>query len=159
MKQKATFLVTALLGMSALIAACGPSGDAVSNRAADAPRPNYPEFIDANGVRLPGALLARGDSVFHGRGVGSICSACHGREGIGSPMVRPLADNVWGYTDGSLAGIREITRTGVEDAPTPMPPMGGASLSPADLEAVSAYVYWISRREGHDLRRADATGP
>lgn len=138
-----------------MLAACGP-GEAPADAATAMPAPVYPEVIDADGTTIPAPVLARGDSVFHGRGVGAICSACHGRQGTGTPLVRALSDNTWAHSDGSLGGIREVTRSGVENALTPMPPMGGAMLSPADLEAVAAYVYWISRRDGQVLRQADA---
>jgi mono/diheme cytochrome c family protein len=139
-----------LAGALGLLAGCmpGDGGDPGPPPLPGPPVVVYPAAVDADGVRLPGSLLARGDSVFHGRGVGPVCSACHGREGVGTPMVSSLIDNHWSYTDGSLEGIREVTRTGIEDAPSPMPPMGGATLSEADLDAVAAYVYWISRREG-----------
>jgi mono/diheme cytochrome c family protein len=145
------------LAALALIVACGRGDDASPARTPSGPpTPDYPGYIDAGDVAITRDMLARGDSVFHGRGVASICVGCHAREGAGSDVVRPLSDNAWAYTDGSFAGIREVTHAGLPDAAVPMPPMGGATLSPEDLDAVTAYVYWISRRDGREPRRIEA---
>jgi hypothetical protein len=70
----------------------------------------------------------------------------------GSPQGPPLNSGHWAWSDGSLAGIRGTIEKGV---PQPkqyegvMPPLGGAPLSKADLDAVAAYVWAI----GHARNR------
>lgn len=142
-----------------ILAACAPGDGAPPARPAEAPPPpSYPDFIDADGEQLAGSVIARGDSVFHGRAAGAICAACHAPGGTGTAMVRPLTDNRWAYNDGSVSGIQSITAAGVADAPTPMPPMGGAILSQQDLAAVAAYVFWISRRGGQPVQQTEPAG-
>ena len=51
--------------------------------------------------------------------------------------------------DGSLTFIEHTVTTGVpkpKSHPAPMPPMGGASLSPDQIKAVAAYVYSLSHK-------------
>ncbi|MBV8341435.1 MAG: PQQ-dependent sugar dehydrogenase, partial [Gammaproteobacteria bacterium] len=113
-----------------------------------------PEGVHANaGARAnlpvpPGSsrqMLELGDQVFHGRAGGGTCVACHGAEGRGTNMGPPLtATKSWLWSDGSYAGITKVVRDGVP-APKqfrePMPPMGGAQLTPEQTSAVAAYVW------------------
>jgi mono/diheme cytochrome c family protein len=90
------------------------------------------------------ALVALGDSVFHGQAGGGTCYVCHGQDGKGSGVGPNLTDEEWLNTDGTLAGITQTVQSGVptpKQAPAPMPPMGGASLSPDQVKAVAAYVH------------------
>jgi mono/diheme cytochrome c family protein len=80
---------------------------------------------------------------------GGTCYACHGQDAKGSPVAPNLTDGEWLNTDGSLAGITKTIQTGVptpKKAPAPMPPMGGASLTPEQVRAVAAYEYSLSHR-------------
>jgi mono/diheme cytochrome c family protein len=55
-----------------------------------------------------------------------------------------LTDGEWLHNDGTLAGITGTITSGVPKptkAPAPMPPMGGASLSPDQVKAVATYVH------------------
>jgi len=96
------------------------------------------------------AMLAEGDSIFHGLKAGGICQTCHGPDAAGTALAPPLANKTkWLTGDGSYAFIQQRITTGVPN-PTPpyttaMPPMGGAPLTPEQLQSVSAYVYSISR--------------
>lgn len=92
------------------------------------------------------ALVALGDSVFHGQAGGGTCYVCHGQDGKGSGVGPNLTDAEWLNTDGTLAGITKTVQSGVptpKKAPAPMPPMGGASLSPDQVKAVAAYVHTL----------------
>jgi len=100
----------------------------------------------APGVTQP--MLALGDSVYHGRAGGATCVGCHGSDAKGTPLAPDLTDQQWLWSDGSLRSIQQTIARGV---PKPkqhtgvMPPMGGANLSAAQLHAVAAYVYALSR--------------
>ncbi len=94
------------------------------------------------------ALVALGDSVFHGRVGGATCFACHGAKGAGG-LAPPLTSGKWLHSDGSYASIMRVVREGVAKpslGPTPMPPMGGVNLTPEQLRAVAAYVYRLGQQ-------------
>lgn len=85
-----------------------------------------------------------GRSIFSGTGN---CYACHGANARGTPMAPNLTDKQWLNIDGSYASIVGLVHSGVpapKQHPAPMPAMGGASLSSAQLCAVAAYVYSLS---------------
>jgi mono/diheme cytochrome c family protein len=89
-------------------------------------------------------LIALGDSIFHGQAGGGTCYVCHGQDAHGSAVGPNLTDGEWLNNDGSLAGITGTITSGVPKptkAPAPMPPMGGASLSPDQVKAVATYVH------------------
>jgi mono/diheme cytochrome c family protein len=95
-------------------------------------------------------MIALGDSIFHGTAGGGICFTCHGPDAKGIQGLGPdLTDATWLHGDGSLQFIQNTVRTGVatpKEAAAPMPPMGGATLTPDQVNAVSAYVYSLSHR-------------
>lgn len=89
-------------------------------------------------------LIALGDSIFHGQAGGGTCHVCHGQDAKGSAVGPNLTDGEWLNNDGTLAGITGTITSGVpkpKTAPAPMPPMGGASLSPDQVKAVATYVH------------------
>jgi mono/diheme cytochrome c family protein len=93
--------------------------------------------------------VALGDRVFHGQEDGGTCAGCHGADGKGSPVGSDLASGNWVWSDGTVASIAQAIRTGVAKPKThegAMPPMGGVSLSEADLTAVADYVWAIGHR-------------
>lgn len=99
------------------------------------------------------ALVRLGDSVFHGKAGGGVCFMCHGVDAKGTPGLAPdltagkSGKKKWLHGDGTCAAIIGIVQQGVPDPkenPSPMPPMGGASLTPAQVRAVAAYVYSLS---------------
>ena len=52
------------------------------------------------------ALIARGDSIFHGKLAGGTCITCHQASAKGIPGLAPdLTDKTWLHGDGSLAAI------------------------------------------------------
>jgi mono/diheme cytochrome c family protein len=169
-------LVTAML--AGLLAACGGGGDqppaggaTAGDTAAAAPAtpPPASDTQPAGAGQPPGdtgkaaaggasgggggqgsdALIALGDSIFHGQAGGATCYVCHGQDGTGSAVGPNLTDGEWLNTDGSLEGIMKTVQTGVpqpKKAPAPMPPMGGASLSPEQVKAVATYVHSLSKK-------------
>ena len=95
------------------------------------------------------AQVAEGEKIFHGQEAGGTCTACHGQDAKGTAIAPNLTDSEWLNGDGSLAFIEHTVTTGVpkpKSHPAPMPPMGGASLSPDQIKAVAAYVYSLSHK-------------
>jgi len=84
-----------------------------------------------------------GKAIFHGKGA---CFACHGKEGVGTPLGPSLRDTVWLHLPGPippLAAVKKLITEGVASPkkhPAPMPAMGGAKLTDAELDAVAKYV-------------------
>lgn len=96
------------------------------------------------------AQVALGDSIFHGLAAGGTCASCHGQKGAGG--IGPnLADATWLHGDGSPEFLVRIVTAGVpnpKQAQAPMPPMGGAPLTPDQVRAVAAYVSSLSAKSG-----------
>ena len=96
------------------------------------------------------ALVAKGDSVYHGKLGGAICHVCHGQNAKGMPGMGPdLTDGKWLHGDGSLASIEATIRVGVtkpKESTTVMPPGGGVPLDSTRIRAVAAYVYSLNAR-------------
>ena len=92
-------------------------------------------------------MIALGDSIFHGQVAGGTCQTCHGPDAKGTQLAPNLTDNQWLNGDGSYQFIVNTVTNGVPNPkqhPRPMPPMGGAQLTPAQVRAVAAYVYSLS---------------
>ena len=90
------------------------------------------------------AQLALGERVFHGEAAGGTCAGCHASDGKGSEVGPDLTSGQWLWGDGSVKAIASTIRTGVtkpKGTSGAMPPLGGAALSPADVDAVAAYVW------------------
>jgi mono/diheme cytochrome c family protein len=109
----------------------------------------------AEGLPVPpgvtAAQVALGSRIYHGQVADGTCAGCHGTNGKGSSQGPDLTSGRWLWGDGSL---NAIARTITDGVPKPkeytgaMPPMGGAQLSPSELEAVAAYVWALSRQRG-----------
>jgi mono/diheme cytochrome c family protein len=97
----------------------------------------------------------QGRTVFEGKGN---CSTCHGRAGVGTTLGPRLDDTEWLHGDGSADAIR-IVQSGVTKPrkyPAPMPPLGGARLSRAEIDAVVSYVLSLQPPPG--LRSPNESG-
>jgi mono/diheme cytochrome c family protein len=95
------------------------------------------------------ALIARGDSVYHGRIAAANCYTCHGPTGRGTESGPDLTDSRWLDCDGSYESLIDVIARGVPRPklyPVPMPPTGGVPLTPDQVRAVAAYVYSLSHR-------------
>ena len=95
------------------------------------------------------AMVALGQRIFRGQVGGAACTGCHGANGAGTPLGPDLADTKWLWSDGSYAGISKTITSGVSEPKeyrSPMPPMGGAELTPDQVSAVAAYVWGLSHR-------------
>jgi mono/diheme cytochrome c family protein len=141
-----------LAGTLVLLAACGggdkgAASDTTGMAAAPpAAEPSTP--APAAGGGGSAEQIALGDKIFHGE-AGGTCTACHGQDAKGTQIAPDLTDDQWLNGDGSLAFIEKTVAEGVpqpKQHPAPMLPMGGASLSPDQVKAVSAYVYSLSHK-------------
>jgi len=118
-----------------------------------APAPSYAEQTPpaAPPAELPTPPGATAEQVTKGMALfkGGSCAACHGQDAAGGAIAPNLTTGSPLWTDGSLGQITEVISKGVP-APkqyrSPMPPMGGAQLSPDDLAAVSAYVWAVGHK-------------
>jgi len=93
------------------------------------------------------AMIELGDRIYHGQVGGATCAACHGANGAGSTLGPDLTDKKWLWSDGSYAGIAQTITEGVtkpKEYRSPMPPMGGARLTPDQVRALAAYVWALS---------------
>jgi mono/diheme cytochrome c family protein len=165
------------LALAGLLSACGGGDKAPADEtgapaaggtpatpqpAADTPPPatdtpaTLPPATDrqaARGAQASVQLIALGDSIFHGQVGGGTCYACHGQDAKGSGVGPNLTDSEWLNTDGSLEGIVKTIQSGVpkpKKAPAPMPPMGGAALTPEQVRAVASYEYSLSHSGGQN---------
>ncbi len=144
--------LTATLALAALAAGCGSEKKPAAGEAtqAETQPPEEPPSATMDTTITP-ALIALGDSVFHGQVAGGTCFTCHGPDAKGTQTCPNLTDGEWLHGDGSYTFIMNTVRTGVappKKYPAPMPPMGGAVLSPLQIRAVAAYVYSLSHRTG-----------
>ena len=94
-------------------------------------------------------MIALGDRIYHGEVGGATCTGCHGANGAGTALGPNLTDAQWLWGDGSYGGIAKTITAGVSEPKqyrAPMPPMGGAELTPDQVSAVAAYVWGLSHR-------------
>jgi glucose/arabinose dehydrogenase len=92
-------------------------------------------------------MVELGDEVFHGRVGGATCTGCHGSDAAGTPLGPNLTGKTWLWGDGSYASILKLIKQGVAQPKqyrSPMPPLGGAQLTPEQTSAVAAYVWALS---------------
>ncbi len=105
----------------------------------------------AGGLPTPPGATAKqvelGARVFEGQAGGGTCAGCNGLNGKGTPLGPDLTTGKFQWSDGTLAMIARTVTRGVPDPKnyrSPMPPMGGAQLSPEEVSAVAAYVWALS---------------
>ena len=132
--------------------ATAPAGNPVEV-AAEPPEGTHPNAGAATNLPVPpGAtpeMLALGERIYHGQVGGAACTGCHGDRGEGTPLGPPLTGKKWLWSDGSYTGIAKTITEGVPDPKqyrSPMPPMGGAQLTPNQIQAVAAYVWALSHQ-------------
>ena len=90
-------------------------------------------------------MVREGRDLFNG---GGICYTCHTIEATGGPLAPDLTDDTWINVDGEYQSIIELVKTGVSqpiEHPGAMLPRAGMPLTDAQVEAVSAYAYMLSR--------------
>jgi glucose/arabinose dehydrogenase/cytochrome c5 len=139
----------------AAVSYCPPADAPAGSPGGAAARP--PEGVHANAGRATAALpvppgssrrmVELGYRVFHGSEGGAACTGCHGENADGTPLGPPLLGDHWLWGDGSYDSITRIIREGIAKPKhyrNPMPPMGGAQLTPDQVSAVGAYVWALS---------------
>jgi mono/diheme cytochrome c family protein len=140
-------LLSALV-VTALVTACG-GGDAPASDGASAAARPVQAAVSFDPASITPAMIALGDSIFHGKIGASSCQACHGVAGQNGAAAPSLVDASWLHSDGSLEGIYKTIKSGVmapKEFNSVMPPYGGAMLTEDKTIAVAAYVYSISRQ-------------
>jgi mono/diheme cytochrome c family protein len=109
--------------------------------------PLYGQTVAGGAGAATPAMIARGDTVFHGPGN---CYACHGSKGEG--LVGPsLIDAEWIHSKGTVEEIAAQVAKGIPKEQSksgiPMPPKGGSTISDDDVKAVAAYVHSLSQKK------------
>jgi glucose/arabinose dehydrogenase/mono/diheme cytochrome c family protein len=134
--------------------AAAPAGNTVAP-AAQPPEGTHPNAGAADARSLPvpeGAtrgMVLLGERVFRGQVGGAACTGCHGDSGQGTPLGPALTGKKWLWSDGSYPGIKKTITDGVsqpKEYRSPMPPMGGAQLTPDQASALAAYVWSLSHQ-------------
>lgn len=159
------------LGLSvlfAVVAACDPFPDGgyekVAERdresmteAAAPPPPRYvagitggPATVPTLGAGAPAgvtqAMVETGAEQY-----ATVCTACHGAGGVGSPAAPALNDADWIHITGNYDEIVGIINSGVaqpQQYPGMMPPRGGGPFNDEQIRAIAAYVYALSHAQG-----------
>ena len=144
-------------GGAANVTACpsatAPAGNPVEV-SAEPPEGTHPDAgADASNLPIPeGAtreMVALGERIYRGQVGGAACTGCHGESAQGTPLGPDLMGKKWLWGDGSYAGIAKTITEGVSQPKqyrSPMPPMGGAQLTPDQISALAAYVWGLSHR-------------
>ena len=94
-------------------------------------------------------MVALGERIYHGQVGGATCTGCHGSDAKGTPLAPNLTDTEWLWSDGSYPAIVKTITAGVPQPKryrSPMPPLGGAQLTPDQVSAVAAYIWALSHR-------------
>lgn len=122
-------------------------------------RPNPPPVIPGFGAGGAAAIptLAAGapagvtqEMVEEGAQLfGTVCSACHGAGGAGTPAAPTLNDAQWLNVSGEYDQIVGVIQSGVpspREYPGAMPPLGGGSFDEGQVRALAAYVFALSHQ-------------
>ena len=163
-RRRAGKVAFSVIALSLAVAACDfiPAGgfDKVASRSRDdvglaaaPPPPPYTGPIGGGAGAVPtlaaGApagvtqeMVATGAQQFS-----TVCAACHGAGGVGTPAAPPLNDATWLNISGSFDEIVTVINTGVpapKEYPAPMPPRGGGNFTEDQVRALGAYVFALS---------------
>lgn len=90
--------------------------------------------------------VEQGLRLYHTKGA---CAACHGELGVGTPEGPQLVMGKWKLGNGTDEWLRHLTRHAGWGSPSrtgdPQPMRGPTVLDSAEVSAVAAYVWTISR--------------
>ncbi|MDX1675289.1 MAG: c-type cytochrome [Longimicrobiales bacterium] len=137
----------AVAGLTAFAVACGGGDQAASETgmAEQAEAAGAESETMAQDVELPEGvtmeMVTQGRQLFSGQGG---CHACHNPNATGTQLAPDLTDDQWINISGpNYDEIVALIKSGVPqpvEHPGPMPPMGGANLSDAQVDALAAYI-------------------
>ena len=144
----------AVAGLTAFTLACGgdqPAQDTSESMAEEAPAQQMgaeemPEEMGGGMAEdmpegVTAEMVAQGGQLFTGAGG---CQACHNPQATGTQLAPDLTDDTWINVSGrDYDEIVSLIKTGVlqpQQHPGPMPPMGGANLTDAQVNALAAYI-------------------
>ena len=94
-------------------------------------------------------MVALGERIYRGQVGGAACTGCHGESAQGTPLGPDLTGKKWLWSDGSYAGIAKTITDGVSQPKqyrSPMPPKGGAQLTPEQVQGVAAYIWSLGHK-------------
>lgn len=105
-----------------------------------------PSRPDASALPVPPSgtreQVLLGDKIFHGEAAGGKCAECHGADAKGTANGNDLTVGMWVWGDGSVTAIKNTIRHNMKMAPG----MDG-NLTPADVDAVVAYVWALGHQK------------
>jgi glucose/arabinose dehydrogenase/mono/diheme cytochrome c family protein len=139
-------------GVTPCPSATAPAGSPVQETAKP-PEGTHPDAgrTASNRLLVPqGAtreMVVLGERIYRGEVGGAGCTGCHGENGQGTPLGPKVAEHKWLWSDGSFEGIKKTIVDGVpqpKEYRSPMPPMGGAQLTPDQTSALAAYIWSLS---------------
>lgn len=116
------------------VAGVGAGGGAVPRLAAGAPAGVTQAMVEAGAQQYS-----------------TVCAACHGAGGAGSPAAPALNDAEWLNITGNYDQIVGIINQGVaqpKQYPGIMPPRGGGPFNDEQVRAIAAYVFALSHAQG-----------
>lgn len=160
--------LAAALALALAAAACHPGGDYGYDRVSHREEPVVPQATNPDAPPVPAgglagaaqvrlvatnlpagvtqAMVDQGQDLF-----GTVCAGCHGPAGAGTSTCPDLTDAEWINITGAYPEIVTVITNGVptpREHPAPMPAMGGGSFDDAQVRALAAYVYALSRQGG-----------
>jgi glucose/arabinose dehydrogenase/mono/diheme cytochrome c family protein len=132
-----------------------PAGQVVA-APANPPEGTHPNAgREATAANVPAGatreMVTLGARIYRGQVGGAACTGCHGQNAKGTPLGPDLTGTKWLWSDGSYAGIAKTITDGVpqpKNYRSPMPPMGGAQLTPEQVNALAAYIWSVSHGSG-----------
>jgi ubiquinol-cytochrome c reductase cytochrome c subunit len=92
------------------------------------------------------AMVEEGQQLY-----GTVCTACHGPGGAGTPAGPGLRDQDWIHITGAYDEIVNIIQVGVPNTvqyPGMMPPLGGGNFDAEQIRAIAAYILALSTQPG-----------
>jgi glucose/arabinose dehydrogenase/mono/diheme cytochrome c family protein len=124
-----------------------PSATAPAGSIVEAAGETNPDASSATTQGATQEMVALGDRIYHGEVGGAACAGCHGATVKGSTLGPDLTSKKFLWSDGSFEGLLKTITDGVPNPKkyrSPMPPMGGAQLTPDQLKALTTYVQSLS---------------
>lgn len=139
---------TAALLLAVFVSGCDRGGRSAGGRGGQAAKQaEAPGDSGPPPGQLPQGVTAQQGS--EGRTLyRAACVMCHGEGGTGTQLGPSLVDDEWHSGDGSFESIVQVVTAGApptDEFRVPMPPKGNGTYTDAQIRAVSAYTYSLSR--------------